>query len=160
MHRGADQAAQASFSAWFVQRGLRLGVEQRAFAQAQGDDQRVLVGKVQYSEPILTPARCATAFVLRPSRPLVSRMRAVASSIVATVCPARACRGSLRGLREGRFFVVTMARMKASNGSHSTGADMPRLRLIDEVVLDQINDVGAASVQHRLDRIQRRAEYL
>src|SRR5476651_2302028 len=86
-------------------------------------------------------------------------MRAVASSIVATVCPARACRGSLRGLREGRFFVVTMARMKASNGSHSTGADMPRLRLIDEVVLDQINDVGAASIQHRLDRIQRRAEY-
>src|SRR5471032_133004 len=137
-------------SAWNSARSRRL----RATISAS------LPEKYWYKEPMLTPARCATAFVLSPSSPLVSRMRAVASSIVATVCSARSWRGSLRGLREGRFLVVTIAPENTSNSSYSTGARRTRAALFDEVVLDQIDDVRAAPVEHRLDRVQRRAQHL
>ncbi len=46
---------------------------------------------------MLTPARAATAFVLKPSKPSVSRICAAASTIDATVSSERDWVGVLRG---------------------------------------------------------------
>src|ERR1700722_2366954 len=47
---------------------------------------------------MLTPARSATALVVNPASPWLSRMRAAASRMMRTVSSDRAWRGILRGL--------------------------------------------------------------
>lgn len=57
-----------------------------------------LFGKYWYSEPIEIPAASATALVVSPSNPRLTRTRAVAVNTLSTVARLRSWRGRLRGV--------------------------------------------------------------
>src|SRR5579859_1880609 len=84
-----------------------------------------------------TPARSATALVVKPARPRSSRMRAAPSRMVRTVSAERRCVGVLRGSRRGgigvrecefemRAFALILSRRSIPIGRRLKGA--PRMR--------------------------------